>query len=60
MRIIKLILGDDNTGAYELADYWRNKWQFGIYGQAQTIVNEFLLLKVGARWKEALAKNASE
>ncbi|WP_443980654.1 TonB-dependent siderophore receptor [Sutterella wadsworthensis] len=23
-----------DASAYELADYWRNKWQFGIYGQA--------------------------
>lgn len=39
-----------DASAYKLSDYWRNKWQFGIYGQAQTIVNEFLLLKVGGRW----------
>lgn len=46
--------------AYELADYWRNKWQFGIYGQAQTIVNEFLLLKVGARWDKVSIDSGSD
>lgn len=39
-----------NPAAFVLADYWRNKKQLGIYAQAQTIVNETLLLKVGGRW----------
>ena len=49
-----------DASAYELADYWRNKWQFGIYGQAQTIVNEFLLLKVGARWDKVSIDSGSD
>ena len=49
-----------DVSAYELADYWRNKWQFGIYGQAQTIVNEFLLLKVGARWDKVSIDSGSD
>lgn len=54
------IFTSGDASAYELADYWRNKWQFGIYGQAQTIVNEFLLLKVGARWDKVSIDSGSD